>query len=83
LQLLKTMSGFPAMLEAAALELAPHKVIFYLMDLAGQFHSYYNKHKVITEDKPLSQARLCLIEVLLLVFRNGLSSVGLSAPDKM
>jgi arginyl-tRNA synthetase len=83
MQLLKTMSAFPAMIEAAALELAPHKVIFYLMDLAGQFHSYYNKHKVITEDKSLSQARLCLIEALQLVFRNGLSIVGLSAPDKM
>ncbi|MDP3480715.1 MAG: arginine--tRNA ligase [Desulfoprunum sp.] len=83
LLLLKTMSTFPGMIEAAALELAPHKVIFYLMELAGQFHSYYNKHKVITEDKPLSQARLCLIEALQVVFRNGLGIVGLSAPDKM
>ncbi len=83
LLLLKTMSTFPRMIEAAALELAPHRVIFYLMELAGQFHSYYNKHKVITEDKPLSQARLCLIEALQVVFRNGLGIVGLSAPDKM
>ncbi len=83
MQLLKTMSAFPGLIEAAALELAPHKVIFYLMELAGQFHSYYNKHKVISEDKALSQSRLCLIEALQIVFRNGLAIVGLSAPDKM
>ncbi len=83
LELLKTMSQFPAMLEGAALDLAPHKVIFYLLELAGQFHSYYNKHKVITEDIGLSQARLCLIESLRQVFRNGLAIIGLTAPVKM
>jgi arginyl-tRNA synthetase len=83
LLLLKTMAAFPGMIENSALELAPHKVIFYLMELAGQFHSYYNKHKVITEDTALSQARLCLVEALLVVFRNGLGIVGLTAPEKM
>ncbi len=83
MQLLKTMSGFPGMIENAALELAPHKVIFYLMELAGQFHSYYNKHKVITEDAALSQARLRLVEALLVVLANGLAFVGLTAPEKM
>jgi arginyl-tRNA synthetase len=53
------------------------------MELAGQFHSYYNKHKVITEDIALSQVRLCLVEALLVVFRNGLGMVGLTAPEKM
>ena len=56
LQLLKAMSTFPTIIEGSALELAPHKIIFYLMDLAGQLHSYYNKHKVITDDIPLSQS---------------------------
>lgn len=83
LQLLKTMSTFPAMLEGAALDLAPHKVIFYLLELASQFHSYYNKHKVITDDVALSQARLCLIIALRQVFRNCLAIVGLTAPEKM
>ncbi|HSO09401.1 MAG TPA: DALR anticodon-binding domain-containing protein, partial [Desulfoprunum sp.] len=75
--------AFPAMIENAALELAPHKVIFYLMELAGQFHSYYNKHKVITEDLALSRSRLCLIDALLVVLGNGLAFVGLTAPEKM
>jgi arginyl-tRNA synthetase len=81
--LLKSMAAFPSMIESSALELAPHRVIFYLIELAGQFHSYYNKHKVISEDIPLSQARLVLISALKTVFANGLEFVGLSAPDHM
>ncbi len=76
-------SRFPAMIENAALELAPHKVIFYLLDLAGQFHSYYNKHKVLTEDIALSRARLCLVAALRQVVKNGLTFVGLGAPERM
>ncbi|PHR30647.1 MAG: arginine--tRNA ligase [Desulfotalea sp.] len=83
LKLLKTMSSFPRVLENAALELAPHKVIFYLMELAGQLHSYYNKHKVLTENEPLSKARLCLIMALQVVVKNGLEMAGLSAPKQM
>ncbi len=81
--LLKSMAAFPAMIESSALDLAPHRVIFYLIELAGQFHSYYNKHKVISEDIPLSQARLVLISALKTVFANGLEFVGLTAPDHM
>jgi len=83
LNLLKTMSTFPVMVENAALELAPHKAIFYLIELASQFHSYYNKHKVLTDNVPLSQARLCLIDALRVVVKNGLDMIGLSAPEKM
>ncbi len=83
LKLLKAMSTFPTTIEGSALELAPHKIIFYLMDLAGQLHSYYNKHKVITDDLPLSRARLCMIKALQVVLKNGLDIVGLSAPKKM
>ena len=83
LNLLKTMSTFPAMIENAALDLAPHKAIFYLIELASQFHSYYNKHKVLTDNVPLSQARLCLIDALRVVVKNGLDMIGLSAPEKM
>ena len=83
LVLLKSMAAFPGMIEGAALDLAPHRVIFYLIELAGQFHSYYNKHKVISENIPLSQARLALVNALRIVLANGLKFVGLSAPDKM
>lgn len=83
LKLLKTMSGFPQVLENSALDLAPHKIIFYLMELAGQLHSYYNKHKVLTENEALTGARLCLIRALQVVLKNGLEMVGLTAPTRM
>ncbi len=83
LGLLKTMSTFPTMIENAALELAPHKTIFYLIELASQFHSYYNKHKVLTDNVALTQARLLLVESLRIVVKNGLDIIGLTAPEKM
>ncbi len=81
--LLKTMADYPQLVAGAASDLAPHRVIFYLMELAGQFHGFYNKHKVLTSDLELSQARLLLCGALQRVFRNGLHLVGLSAPDNM
>ena len=81
--LLKTMADYPQLVAGAASDLAPHRVIFYLMELAGQFHGFYNKHKVLTSDLELSQARLLLCGALQRVFRNGLHLVGLSAPENM
>ncbi len=83
LKLLKTLSTFPAAVENSALELAPHKIIFYLMELAGLWHSYYNKHKVVGEDASLTAARLALVEALKVALYNGLTMIGLSAPEKM
>jgi len=81
--LLKLMGSFPTLIESAALEHEPYRVIFYLMELAGQFHSYYNKHKVISDDRALSQSRLCLVTGLRKVFGNGLTILGLGAPESM
>jgi len=81
--LLKMVSAFPAVIENSGLKLAPHKAIFYLMELAAAFHSYYNKHKVITEDAELSQARLCLIDTLRITLNNALKILGISAPESM
>ncbi len=83
LDLLKTVSAFPRIIESGALELAPHKLIFFLMEFAGQIHSYYNKHKVISDNKALSVARLYLVRALTVVLKNGLVVAGLSAPEKM
>lgn len=82
-QLLKTLADYPGMVTGAARDLAPHRVIFYLMELAGNFHSYYNKHKVITDDAQLSGARLRLCKGVKTVLANGLHLVGLTAPEKM
>jgi arginyl-tRNA synthetase len=86
LQLLRRIASFPAAIESAALDLAPHRAIFFLMELAGDWHSYYNKHKVIDPeniDQAVTDARLCLITALQQVFKNGLEILGLTAPEKM
>ncbi|MDW7773799.1 MAG: arginine--tRNA ligase [Desulfobulbaceae bacterium] len=82
-RLLKTVAGYPALVAGAAQDLAPHRIIFYLMDLAGQFHSYYNKHKVLSDDENMTAARYCLCRAIKIVFRNGLNLVGLRAPESM
>lgn len=83
LDLLKAMAAYPGLVESAALDLAPHRIVFFLQDLAGQFHSYYNKHRVISDDLELSRARLWLAEALRIVLRNGLQLIGVSAPESM
>jgi len=83
MSMLKALASFPELVESAALDLSPHRIIFFLMDLAGQFHSYYNRHLVISDDPELTQARLWLAESLRIVFHNGLRLVGLSAPESM
>jgi arginyl-tRNA synthetase len=82
-QLLKTLADYPALIATAARDLAPHRVIFYLMELAGNFHSFYNKHKVITDNPQLTTSRLVLCKGVKTVLANGLHLVGLTAPEKM
>ncbi len=83
MSMLRALASFPELVESAALDLSPHRIIFFLMDLAGQFHSYYNRHLVISDDPELTQARLWFAESLRIVFHNGLRLVGLSAPESM
>jgi len=83
LGLMKTMAEYPAVVADAARDLAPHRIIFFLMELAGRFHRYYNKHKVLGDNPELTAARLQLCRALMVVLRNGLQLAGLSAPKKM
>jgi arginyl-tRNA synthetase len=83
LGLLKIMAEYPAMVAGAARDLAPHRIIFFLMELAGQFHRYYNKHKVLGDNPELTAARLQFCRALTVVLRNGLHLAGLTAPNKM
>jgi len=83
LTILKTLAAYPGLVEGAAQALEPHRIIFFLQDLAGQFHSYYNKHRIIGDDADLTRARLWLAEAVRLVFRNGLTLIGVNAPDTM
>jgi len=83
LDLLKEMATYPELVRGAACDLAPHRIIFALQELAGKFHSYYNKHRVLSDDVELSRARLWLINGLRTVLRNGLVLIGVQAPETM
>ncbi len=81
--LMKKLNQYPSLLQQAAHHREPHQVATYLRELAGEFHSYYNAHKTLVADKPLRDARLLLSKAVQQVLANGLSLLGLSAPEKM
>jgi arginyl-tRNA synthetase len=81
--LLRRLADYPDELAAAARDLAPHLVPFYLKELAAQFHSYYNAEQFLVPDPRLRQARLALVVAVGQVVRNGLGALGVSAPEKM
>jgi arginyl-tRNA synthetase len=83
IDLIKAITRFPEVVEGAARSLEPHRVTFYLNELAGTFHSYYNKNKVLSEEVPLSGARLFLVRSVLTVLKNALTLLGVSTPEKM
>jgi arginyl-tRNA synthetase len=83
IQLIKVITRFPELVEGAALNLEPHRLTFYLNDLAATFHSYYNKHKVISDDDGLSLARIFLVKSVRTVVKNTLGLLGVTAPEKM
>ncbi|MCK5237072.1 MAG: arginine--tRNA ligase, partial [Deltaproteobacteria bacterium] len=81
--LIKTVAAFSEVIEKSAVEMEPHRIAFYLQGLAGEFHSFYNASRVVTEDKELTEARLLLCQAVALVVKKGLKLVGVKAPDKM
>jgi len=81
--LLATLSDYPETLQKAMEELGPHQVAFYLRDLAGELHSYYNAERVLVDDEATKMARLALMLATRQVLRNGLALIGVSAPNKM
>lgn len=81
--LLTMMARYPEVLETAALNHTPHNLAHYLTDLARDFHTYYNAHQFIIDDKELSQARLTLIVAVRHVIANGLGILGVSTPESM
>ncbi len=81
--LIRRLSTYPELLEAAALAHEPHQLAHYLRELAGDFHTYYNAHTFIVDDVVLRNARLNLIAATRQVLENGLKLLGVSAPEKM
>ena len=81
--LIKRLLQFPELVEGAARSREPHRVAYYLTELAGLFHPYYKAHRVITDDRAQTLARLGLSAAVGQVVRNGLGLLGVSAPESM
>ncbi len=84
LDLLKQLEMFPDTVQAAARNLSPHHISFYLQELAGLLHRYYTVHSVLNADNhELTQARMLMLNSTARVLKNGLWLLGVQAPEKM
>jgi arginyl-tRNA synthetase len=87
--LIRTMVEFPPLLEDICRNLEPHRLTYYLTELASLFHRYFNlgtknpEDRIVIEDRALSQARLFLAQGVRTVLHNGLGLLGISAPERM
>ncbi len=83
LALLRKIADFPEEIRVSAQTLAPHRIARYVLDLAGLFHSFYNRHRVINVEPGLQDARLLLMRITGITINNALSILGVSAPEYM
>ena len=83
LRVVKKLLLYPMIFEGAAKAHEPHRITFYLQELSGMFHPYYNKCRIVVEDDSLTRARLALCEAVRIVLKEGLQVLGISAPEKM
>ena len=83
IELLKKLEEFQEIVEFASDFLAPYKITYYLLELAKQFHEYYSKYRILSDDLPLTYARLSLCLGCKIVLKIGLELLGVSAPEKM
>ena len=83
IQLIKLLLEFPNIIAKARDNLEPQTIATYLQSLAGLFHKYYAKERVVTDDKNKTSARLILVQTLQIVLNNGLSLLGIHALERM
>ena len=83
LALANQLAQFREVIETAARDLAPHLIAFYLKDLAGEFHGWYNAERMLVDDGKLREARVALAAAVRQVIRNGLDILGVSCPESM
>ena len=82
--IMKTLLRFPEVVLSAAGSLSPHKVVYYLQELAAEFHFYYNKTRILdSENAAMASARLYLARCVQVVIENGLGLLGINAPRSM
>ncbi len=83
IDLVRQISRFPPLVEVAAERREVHRIPAFILDMVGLFHSYYNKHRVVSDDECLSLARLALVEAVRQVVKNALGLLGIEAPERM
>ena len=83
IDLANQLAKYPELIANSAVQREPHHLTHYLRDLAGQFHTYYNAHKVLIEDAAVRDARISLYLAIRQVIANGLDLLGVSAPEEM
>jgi len=82
-QLIKALADFPSTVAGAAEALEPQRIVSYLTETARQAHLWYHKHHVLGQPQELLRARLALARAAQIVIRNGLTIIGVSAPERM
>ncbi|MFN4148610.1 MAG: arginine--tRNA ligase [Rhodocyclaceae bacterium] len=83
LALAARLAVFPELIETAARDRAPHALVFWLRELAAEFHAWYNAERLLVDDEALKLARLALAVAVRQVIANGLAILGVSAPEAM
>jgi arginyl-tRNA synthetase len=83
IRIIKKLLSYQMVFEGAAVAHEPHRITFYLQEVAGMFHPYYHRNKVVTDDTNLTKARLALCEAVRIVLKDGFEILGLSAPERM
>lgn len=83
IKIMKKICLYPDVVKEAAESLEPHHLVGYAEELAALFHQFYTKHRVISDDKILTLARLCLVEAVRIVIEDTLTLLGISAPQMM
>ena len=83
LNLIRRISKYPEVIESAAQAFEPHQIAYYLRDLSTDFHSFYNRVRILDCEPALRDFRFKLIEAVQQVLANGLEILGVSAPESM
>lgn len=83
IDLIKQLEQFPDFVESCAANFDPHRLAEYLHETAGFFHKFYHQHRVVTENKEMTAARIALCNATKIVLKNGFDILGITAPEKM
>ena len=81
--IIRAVLSFPEVVEKSARAMEVHRIPHFLLDMVSRFHGYYSRHRVISDDKALTLARLFLLDAIRITIRNGFDLMGISAPEKM